>query len=165
MSSPSQATKPRRSPCSATVWAEMGEAQVPYGATNVTLSTFLRRSLASALSRALSLRHLRAGTARFREADGNRLLSTRHTSAGPTALERPALALLHGTFDLLARLRAVFSHAHPPYARACMRDLCRNTTDAKVGRNRERDASRQAPSRIARPAAISQVMLPMARRV
>src|SRR5215471_12125518 len=117
MSSPSQATKPRRSPCSATVWAEMGEAQVPYGAMNVTRSTFLRRSLASALSRALSLWHLRTGTARFREADGNRLLSTGHTPAGPAALERPALPLLHGAFDLLARLLAVFSHAHPYRAR------------------------------------------------
>src|SRR5919206_406769 len=37
MSSPSNATNPRRSPCSATVLAEMRDVQVPYGATTVTM--------------------------------------------------------------------------------------------------------------------------------
>src|SRR5262245_20777679 len=40
MSSPSKATKPRRSPCSATVVAEMRDVQVPYGATIVTNLTY-----------------------------------------------------------------------------------------------------------------------------
>src|SRR4029450_6055735 len=40
MSSPSKATKPRRSPCSATVVAVMRDVQVPYGAPIVTKLTY-----------------------------------------------------------------------------------------------------------------------------
>src|SRR4029434_1656973 len=40
MSPPSKATKPRRSPCSATVVAEMRDVQVPYGAPIVTKLTY-----------------------------------------------------------------------------------------------------------------------------
>src|SRR5215208_1766858 len=98
--------------------------------------SFLCCRLASPLARsllcALLLRDLAASATRFREANGNRLFAARDAAARAAALEGPALALPHRAFDLLPRLFPVFSHAHPPYAGGCMRDLCRTTNAATL---------------------------------
>src|SRR5437870_13273452 len=57
------------------------------------------------------LGHLLALLARFREADRNRLLAALDLAAAATAaaLEGAALALAHGTFDILRRPAGIFS--------------------------------------------------------
>src|SRR5882672_7121345 len=115
MSSPSSATKPRRSPCSATVLADIGDVHVPYETTVATRSKHSSARQDDARARPPLPRHLCAGIPCFRQADRDRLLAARHASARAAALQGAALALAHRALDLLPSFLAVFSHAHPPY--------------------------------------------------
>jgi hypothetical protein len=55
-------------------------------------------------------RNLAAGSTRLGQTDRDRLLAAGHLLAGPPALQRPALPLVHGLLDLLRRLLAVSRH-------------------------------------------------------
>src|SRR5689334_14194348 len=56
-------------------------------------------------------RDFRAGTPRFRQADGDRLLAALDLFAGAAAAQRAALALVHRPLDLALRLLSVACHA------------------------------------------------------
>src|SRR5438552_2563502 len=55
-------------------------------------------------------RHFAAGLACFRKPDGDSLLAARHLLARAPALQRAALALAHGLFNLIAGFASVLRH-------------------------------------------------------
>src|SRR6185369_10877365 len=66
------------------------------------------------LRRARLARHLAAGASRFRKADRDGLLATRHLLAGSPALQGSSLALVHRLLDLLGRFLSISSHDESP---------------------------------------------------
>src|SRR6185369_2852363 len=72
----------------------------------------LRRAapLFLARGRAALLRHLAARAARFRKADGDRLLAARDLLAGAAATQRAVLALVHRALHLALGLLSVSGH-------------------------------------------------------
>src|SRR5262245_36440082 len=150
MSSPSTTTKPRRRPCSATVAAEMRDVQVPYGAPIVTRLTY--RFFEEALRPPLR-DPFRVGTFTPASRASERPMAIACLRLVTRLPERPLLSVPR----LRSRIaRSIFLPAflpylgmHTPHTRA---PACVIYAD-------------HAPSRIARPSAMSHVALPMARRV
>src|SRR3954470_4707146 len=73
----------------------------------------------------LPARNLGAGTARFGEADGDRLLAAFHALARAAALQLAALHLVHRTLDLASCLLAVASGHRASFAAFDMRNGAR----------------------------------------
>src|SRR4029453_4064672 len=151
MSSPSKATKPRRSPCSATVVAEMRDVQLPYGPTIVTIRGLtyrffddLRPPLRDPFRLGTFAPHSRA-SARPRAMPCLRLV-TRLPELPLFSVPRLRSRIARSTFSP-AFLPYLAMHTLHAWASACV------------------IYADQAPSRIARPSAMSHVTLPMASRV
>src|SRR4029453_18153762 len=146
MSPPSKATKPRRSPCSATVVAEMRDVQVPYGAPIVTKLTY--RFFEDPLRPPL-----RFGTFAPERRASERPMAIACLRLVTRLPERPLFSVPR----LRSRIaRSTFSPAFLPYL--AMHTLHARASACLIYAD-------QAPSRIARPSAMSHVTLPMASRV
>src|SRR5258705_3522153 len=190
MSSPSSATKPRRSPCSATVLADIGDVQVPYETTVATRSKHssarqddARDGTRDCANRCTEHQAVQLAAQRFFDAFRPPVrdpLFFGTFAPASLASDRPiAIACLRLVTRLPERplfkvpllrsriARSTFCPAFLPYSamrtlhtRAClMRDPCR-TTEPRTTEPRTYE-----PSRMMRPASMSHVTLPIARRV
>ena len=71
-----------------------------------------RAAAACGLARRALARHARAGLARLRQADRDRLLSAGHFATRAPALQRASLALMHRLLNFLGCTPAIFRHGH-----------------------------------------------------